>query len=222
MATHYSDNSGAAQDVMEHASFDISRKFANMCSLFRSFLDHYDRYFVHAHGKDSLHYKDWKQTLSEEYDSQDSYKLVYMMRNFIQHYDMPPLSISIHDSMAEEHFSTSVKLIESELKKDQKFFGKLSASFNADLHDLSLLTILDKRSESFARIVRFANGIRIHDAIPASMLIAGLRKELGIDDKGKLVITWFVKADGPVEKLNLTLEDLPEEKARILISETEN
>ena len=121
MATHHSDNSGAAQDVMEHASFDISRKFANMCSLFRSFLDHYDRYFVHAHGKDSLHYKDWKQTLSEEYDSQDSYKLVYMMRNFIQHYDMPPLSISIHDSMAEEHFSTSVKLIESELKKDQKF-----------------------------------------------------------------------------------------------------
>jgi hypothetical protein len=54
------------------------------------------------------------------------------------------------------------------------------------------------------------------------MLIAGLRKELGIDDKGKLVITWFAKADGPVEKLNLTLEDLPEEKARILISETEN
>jgi hypothetical protein len=145
-----------------------------------------------------------------------------MMRNFIQHYDMPPLSISIHDSMGEEHFSASIHLIEDKLRKDKKFLDKLSSSASTDLHNLSLLTVLDKWSASFDRIVEFANNIRVHDAIPFAMLIAGLRRELGINDKGQLVITWLPKADGPVEKLSLNLEHLPEEKARILISQTES
>lgn len=219
MAKAYDDNPQYAEPIMERASFDISRRFANTCSMFRSFIDHYDRYFVHTHGKTSKQYRDWKTAQSNEYDESISYRIVSVIRNYIQHYDMPPLSLSISDKAGEKGFSTRVDIDVGQLMKDDFVRSKLSRKIDQNSRHMPILKILDDWSECYKRIVKFANAIRIKDALPFAQEIVKTRTRLKVGDRGKLSLSWLPNAKSKPDKLDLKFDWLQEEKARFIIDE---
>ena len=131
---------------MEHAGFDIARRLANMCSLFRSFLDHFEGYFVRVHGKQSRHYQDWKRSTS-------------------------------------------------------------------------LLELLNEWDQSFQNIINFANEVRIKETHQHAQEIANLRGSLKIGSSGKIALIWFPHVETKPEKLNFSLDWLPEITARLVVEE---
>jgi hypothetical protein len=216
MGTSYLNRAQDPESILEHASFDISRRFANTCSIFRSFLDHFDGYFVRKFGKDSTKHREWKRVLAAEYDASIAYRVVYVMRNYIQHYDMPPLSLSVAESAEEEGCTIRADVQVAPLLRDAYVRNKLSAS-SINCEHLSLLHLLNDWSECFTRILNFAESIRIQDALPAAQLIGSIRGALQIDNHGRLALSRVPEVKIRPTKLDLSLNWLPEQQAHSII-----
>ena len=195
-----------------------------MCSLFRSFLDHLDRYFVKRHGENSSVYKNWKASLSREYDMQIAYSVVYGMRNFIQHYDMPPLNLRVHQESGTDGINVKIALSVKGLLRDKKFAEKFAGRIDVVEEGLPLYRIIDEWSSSFMRIVESANAIRAQDALQPAKFVQTLRSKFGIPPGGRIAIVRLPDANPDVrlEKLNMHLDWIDERKAQELIDNHEN
>lgn len=221
MAKDYFDRESHPESLMQYAILEISRKFANTCSLFRSLLDHFDRYFKHSHGKDSQAYAEWKGLLSEEYDKWLSYRVVYMMRNYIQHYDMPPLHVSIHEVAIKEGIETRFDIDMAALRKDNEIRKKLEKTGDDKIDHIPLFRVLDEWSECVNRITNMAVKYRLEDALPYAHVILGVRRELKVGDEGGLAPIWLPKVDRKPDKLSLSVGLLPEIKALHIVEEAD-
>jgi hypothetical protein len=217
MAASYLNRSENPQTILEDAGFNISRRFANTCTMFRSFLDHYDGYFNRAFGDTSVQFRDWKEVLANEYDTFLSYRVVYVMRNYIQHYDMPPVSVSITEKAEVDGCTTRMDLELAPLMRDKFVRKKLSDILDRHLEKIPLMRLLDEWSESFKRIVAFADGIRVYDALEAAQLIVAQRSRLQLDVKGGLALTWRETNGSRPTRLELPLNWLPEDQANLII-----
>lgn len=216
MTKAYIDTPHLVEQILEQANFDLARRFANTCSLFRSLLDHFDRYLLKRHGPDSEQYQSWKNCLSTEYDLVLAYRIVYHMRNYIQHYDMPPLSLSITDKADEEGFSVRVDIDVDRLMEDKTFKNKLVVDSFED-RAVSLFHILDDWDASCKRLVEHVTAIRVQEALPAAHEILNVRKALPIGDHGRIAMVYLPAMDKRPEKVSLNLNHLHETKAQIIV-----
>jgi hypothetical protein len=217
MAASYLNRTENPESILEDASFNISRRFANTCTMFRSFLDHYDGYFKHAFGETSDEFRDWKQVLAKEYDAFVSYRVVYVMRNYIQHYDMPPVSLSITEKADVDGCMTKVDLEVAPLMRDKFVRKKLSDILNGNCETLPLIRLLDEWSECYKRIVAFADSTRIYDALESAQLIIAQRSRLRLGETGGLALTSVEKHVSRPTRLNLPLNWLPEQQANLIV-----
>ena len=216
MAKAYSDAPQSAQSIMEIANFEIARRFANTCSLFRSFLDHYNRYYFNTHGRGSEKYCNWNASLSREYDGELAYRIVYMMRNYIQHYDMPPLSIGISDSADKPGFETRIHIDLKTLAQDKKIAKKLEKNVDALPDQMSLLVTIDRWSQCFDRIVNEANIVRARDVSIHATTVLQVRKSLNLEGAGRLALMFLPKTDVKPDKFTFNVRYLEESKATAL------
>jgi len=216
MSKEYWDRVRTPEALMEDGVFHMSRRFANTCSLFRSFLDHTERYFVQTHGKESLEYKSWKAILAKQYDSTIAYPLVYLMRNFIQHHDMPPLSVSISETAQVEQISVDVDIDIPAIIDDSNIRKKLGTRIS-HLKTISLLNVLDEWSKCLDEIISVVNAIRLKDVVPHARKIEKLRARFHIPQDGLLAVAKLPIVKQKPKKLDLSLIWFPEDKARKIL-----
>jgi hypothetical protein len=216
MAKEYMDGVAPREALLEDGIFHMSRRFANTCSLFRSFLDHTDRYFVHVHGKQSPKYKLWKAALADLYDNTIAYPLVYLMRNFIQHHDMPPLSLSISEAAGKKGISVDVHIDVPAILDDVDIKRKLGARIS-HLETVPLLNVLDEWSRSLDGIISMVNAIRLKDVVPHARKIENLRARFSVPQNGRLAMAKLPVVKQKPEKLDVSLIWFPEDKAQTIL-----
>jgi hypothetical protein len=73
----------------------VNGKLRNFFSEFRAFLDYTETYLNTQYGKYSREFKDFKAACSKEYDSEVSYRFVYKLRSYAQHFGVPINNMSI-------------------------------------------------------------------------------------------------------------------------------
>lgn len=106
----YLTNGIVDANFMDEFSNSISIRIANMCSMFRSFIDHSTRSYLKDYGKNSPEYNMWNKLLSSEYDSSVYYRIMYHIRNYVQHYDMPPIRLSINETHGKVSISVDLSI----------------------------------------------------------------------------------------------------------------
>ena len=198
------------EQIMDNALFDIARLIANTCSLFRSFVDHSDRSLAKIFGKESAEYASWKAILSEEYDSNPHYRLMYHMRNYIQHYDMPPLGINFFESKEEVTMDISIDI--KYLEEDKNMTRKLPKEMVERGNKISVIEVLSRWDKSLDRLADYVLRLKISQSIDAARRIASMRfgEEIAID--GKLVVIWLPHFDNKPDKLSLNMFNISEKK----------
>lgn len=219
MASVYLDRNCSPEEIMENGSFDFSRMLANLCSMFRSFLDHTDRYFLYEFGKLSPQYSEWRRLISSEYDKNFSYKLMYLIRNYIQHYDMPPIALSIKENIEDNGIEVRVDLQLDKLMEDPLIKRKLALQNDLDLEDIPLVHMLDSWDDSFNRICNYITQIRMEGAVTSARYILKIRSELNIPENGRIAIIPFPVSESRPSSLKLKIDWMPENKAELIIEE---
>ena len=81
--------------VMRRAVIDANRRILNFLYSFRTFLDHWETKLKRRYGKDSEQVRRFKAACSDAYDSCFSYRFIYKLRNYAQHYEMPLGNLSL-------------------------------------------------------------------------------------------------------------------------------
>ena len=206
-------------EISEHTGrlhmLDLSRRLANLQSMFRSFLDHYDRLFVKRYGRGSKQHNDWKLSLSAEYDNEICYRIVYAMRNYIQHCDMPPLTIHSHQSIDIEGAEIRIDVNLLALMEDAKFSSKFR---EANLPDnMSLSEIIQKWDDCFQRIWRKSLKVLAAELAIEAKALLSVRSAGNIGDTGRISPIFLPHTTEKPTQLQLSIRYLPENDARFII-----
>ncbi|RUP27716.1 MAG: hypothetical protein EKK45_13660 [Curvibacter sp.] len=210
-------NEGEFDEVM----LNFSRKFLNILSMFRSFLDHSDNSLSSLSGKNSEAFKRWKELQSHYYDSSFEYRFIYKLRNFAQHVGMPPINISYGASAEEEGVSFRVDLTRDELLVDNFSWGvKLIDDIKCCSEKIPVLDVLNKWGDCFRGIAVELLIIKRDLAINAAKSILSHRVRLGLPVDNGQMCAILVPPVGGEEKpsaIKLTLMWLPESKAKDML-----
>lgn len=203
--------------AMKVGSDDISRRLANMCSLFRSFIDHFEGFFKRKFGRRSPEFREWRNLVEIESCSL-GYKIIFYMRNYIQHFDMPPLRMRVRNSVEEEGISLEIRIICEELKNDREFARRVELS-TLDTRGLSLFKVLDEWNDCFQRIERQTLSMRAVDAVSAARIISDLRNNLDIDQSGRISMIWLERMLERPQNLSLEMAYYPEDEAKGILAD---
>ena len=216
MGKSYLDTPHFSEEIMDHSSFDISRRLANTCSLFRSFLDHFDRKFLLQYGKESELYCRWKSILSAEYDGYISYRIVYHMRNYIQHHDMPPLSLHITDKIEEDGVVVEVDIDLETLMRDENFRKKVTVNFDTGKNRISVMKVMEEWSDCVYRIFDHANSLRTQSAFSHAKNLVDLRNKFGIGKQGRIALSKISDQKITNSSFSISSNWIPEDKAKAI------
>lgn len=105
----------------------INRRFLNLLSASRLYLDTFNRHAEYVFKDDALAVQSAKNILRETYDKSQPFRMMTALRNYAQHHSLPVQGISF-DSTLEENpsgnlfaFSVNPRLIVSALTADKHF-----------------------------------------------------------------------------------------------------
>lgn len=74
--------------------FDINRYTMNYLFGIRTFLDHWETHIKRNYRSNKQYIDVYKEAISYEYDNHMAYRLVYRLRNYVQHCEMPISSVT--------------------------------------------------------------------------------------------------------------------------------
>lgn len=212
IASRYFEGGRNQKEILSDAHFDISRQFSNMCSMFRSFIDHSDRYMLYRFGKESVEFEVWKNILKEEYDKNLSYKLMYYMRNYIQHYDMPPISINISQSKSKEGLTLNIIFKLANLFEDNFIRRKLSG-YVGTKKTIPLINLIKDWENCFFKLERYIENSRRRDSLENARRISTIRDKFEIPDGGSIGVCLLPKNKNKSSVLKLSISWVDEDKA---------
>lgn len=196
---------------------ELSRKTLNLCASFRSYLEHQETYLKQQGGRNSADWVAWRGFLTQiEYDNK-YYALIYGLRNYIQHVDMPPLHLNLHSDTPDE-VTLSVDLVAKKLLIPTAQWPLEMREFISSHGDhISLWEALRHWEQAFLLIMEKCNDFRIRPARLAAECILNLRAKYNVPDYGTVGIALepAPKGDG-----NITIEiNWIEERAAAAIIE---
>ncbi|MCD1635991.1 hypothetical protein K7H91_19715 [Martelella mediterranea] len=201
---------------------EISRKLLNLCASFRSYLEHQETHLKTELGRDSEGWINWRSFIGEVERKNRSYELIYGLRNYIQHVDMPPLAIELFaDSPGE--VSISVKLKKDKLlARGAQWSAQMRRYINSFDEGISLWRTLDEWNEAFQQIQIRGTELRIRPAGLSAKRILTLRERFGVPTGGQIGIA--LSPVGPIDgemKLSLRwIDELAAEDLDELLTET--
>lgn len=209
-------NDGFDQDILE-----ISRRLLNLCASFRSYLEHQETFLKRENGRNSVDYQSWRDFLATIENSNKSYALIYGLRNYIQHVDMPPLAISVH-SDDRESVTLSLELIRTDLLNPSAQWSSNMRSYLRSVDgNISLYEALEGWDRAFRSILRRNQNLRVLPARGAAERILSLRESYGLPGYGMVGITPML-ARPPSDSLTLTITWIEEQKARTVLEICDN
>lgn len=183
----YLRDANVYNDGFDDLLAELSRKLLNLCASFRSYLEHQETNLKRL-GRSSPDWIAWRTFLSQIERDNKYYALIYGLRNYIQHVDMPPLHLNLHSENREE-VTLSVDLVTGSLliptaqwSADMREFISTSGKF------ISLWEALKGWEAAFKQILHKNTDFRIQPArLPAEFILA-LRAKYGVPDYGMVGI----------------------------------
>jgi hypothetical protein len=91
----YKNSASDCHYLFAYGKREFNRRLANFLSSAITFLDHTRHSLVGKYGKDSCEVKTFEKSCHEHYDGSLAYRLMYGLRNYIQHSGMPPWHIYV-------------------------------------------------------------------------------------------------------------------------------
>lgn len=178
----------AFNDGLDEPMAKLSCKLLNLCASFRSYLEHQETHLKKKLGRSSPDWIAWRSFLTEVEGENRYYALVYGLRNYIQHVDMPPLHLSLHSDNAEE-VTLSVDLVtESLLVPTAQWSAEIRDFIKSHGTRISLWNALKGWDEAFRQILDRSIEFRIRPARSAAELILSLRNRYDVPDYGMIGI----------------------------------
>jgi hypothetical protein len=102
-----------------HAYHRINGKLRSFLSEFRAFLDYAETYLKKEYGKDSEQVTRLIAIRSREYDANPSYRFVYKLRNYAQHFDVPINGLSVQSGELDTKTGIGKKLVSVNINRDE-------------------------------------------------------------------------------------------------------
>jgi hypothetical protein len=197
----------------------MSRLLANIASMFRSFLDHSDAYVSREFGKESEQWGTWKGQQSALYDGHFSYRFMYKLRNFMQHVDMPPIKIGMKMSIEDQNrIDISLDFDRDKLLQEPHIWKeKLAQEIERQPPLICAIATLRDWRQCFDILGAAILTIRGNAALEAARRIEAARARLG-DERGKLCLAYIPPGQTPRDRLDISMEWLPEAVAAQVIA----
>lgn len=210
----------AFNDGFDEPLAKISCKLLNLCASFRSYLEHQETYIKQGTGRSSADWIAWRSFLMQIEQDNKYYALVYGLRNYIQHVDMPPVHLSLHSENLEE-VDISVDLVSEQLLTPTAKWPAEMREFIGSLGDhISLWEALKSWDEAFQLILKKGIDLRIRPARVAAEFILNVRAKYSVPDYGMLGIA---REPAPTEDGRITMNiEWIEERAAAAIIELVN
>lgn len=141
----YIENPAMDWSRMDRTILELNRRISNYLSSVRIFLDHSEYTIKKTYGKKSSIVKEFKDTCSNAYDNNFSYRFLYKLRNYVQHCGMPLGSININSQVVntnptkvshrlELQFDRDLLLKKFNWKKLEPEIKKLPSKFDINPH----------------------------------------------------------------------------------------
>jgi Domain of unknown function (DUF5615) len=114
------ENVGKAPNMMgsEKMVLNVNRKLLNFLAGVRTFVDHTERNLERRYGLCSERYTSFKAATAAAFDRSFSYRLLWHLRNYVQHCGMPVGNMSIHIDFDEESGQPISQSLEFSFSRD--------------------------------------------------------------------------------------------------------
>lgn len=203
-------------------ALDFSRLLLNILSMFRSFLDHSDVSLSRKFGKESTQVKMWKEALVKQYDNSFEYRFFYKLRNYSQHVGVPPIAISFSDSAGQEGVGFRLDFKRGKLLEEK---GSWNQQLKEDLlkqpEEIPVINCLNNWGECFRDLSATLLKIKREAALNAAQQIVKHRIRLELPENvGSMCTVWLPESKPNPAALNLTIDWMPEQKARTIIEDS--
>ncbi|MCL2024877.1 MAG: hypothetical protein FWG78_03790 [Coriobacteriia bacterium] len=185
-AAEYSVHHGRAERLLVEGIPLFNRRVANLLTTARLYLDQIPHDLSSLYGKDSTQLKKFRVLTKSAYDSYIGYRVMELLRNYIQHRDLPIRSMSITSALDDRnsrglaHYSASPKIDMSAIHSN--FYVKCNATQRALLDELlatasksqdmlPLIPYIREYVSALGGIHREVRGLLNNDLVEADALI---------------------------------------------------
>ncbi|TCA01216.1 MULTISPECIES: hypothetical protein [Rhizobium] len=182
------DDPQAFSDGLNEPLAELSCKILNLCASFRSYLEHQETHLKKQIGRSSPAWIAWRSFLTQIERDNKYYALIYGLRNYIQHVDMPPLHLSLHSGRAEEVTLSVDLMAESLLIPTAQWSSEMRDFINSYGARISLWEALKGWDQAFRLILEKGTEFRIRPARSAAEFILNVRCRYNVPDYGMLGI----------------------------------
>lgn len=183
---------------------EVSRRLLNLCASFNAMIKHHDALLVRNFGRSSSQVSDWREFKNKLQRTRFGFALMYGLRNYIEHVDMPSISYNIHQTK-NETVKVSIELSRDAFLVDEVRLGpEITTQFKAQPEEIALLPLLENWHEVFYEIAHYVLGLRIGDIQQSAQAVAKIRNQYNVSEEGEVGF-WFVP-DFPEKPTNLKIE----------------
>ena len=170
---------------------EIARRLLNLCASFNSMIRHHDTLLVRQFGRSSAEVLEWREFKNELLKSRFEYALMYGLRNYIEHVDMPSVSCNVHQE-EDGTVEIDITLLRDAFLADEVRLGAdIARQFREQPEEIPLWPLLQNWHEFvFREIAGHVLGARVGDVRRSATTISRLRENYGIGDSGKIGF-WF-------------------------------
>ena len=140
----------------------FNRLLVHVLSSGKIFVDFMENYLEKEYGVNSDQYKEFKETLSKEYDNCFEYRFMYSLRNYTQHIEMPLSSVKIGVTNNLSDNDINIKLLISTnhlLSSGFDWKPIIVSDFKSISDDINISSVVEKYFYSIIRIYRKINEI---------------------------------------------------------------
>lgn len=195
---------------IEHMNLNINRYIMNFLSSVRIYLAHQETNLKKKNGKDSQKVKLFEKACNKAYDSNFSYRFLYKLRNYTQHFGMPVGEISLQESLGPDsgdiHNSIEVKFNRDELLRYDKWGKKLKS----EIQELPTTFKITPHVTVMMKCIEKINFTLIEDDLPNLIKSAEYVKQLITDIKDKSGIPYIYRYENVNgNEVKIHLEHLP-------------
>lgn len=131
----------------------------NLLAIFRAYIDHVPHHMGEIFGKNSVACNDFQKSLRKEYDSVLGYRLIYALRNYVQHRGFPIqyLDTSLRagrksDGRLEVKCMATPYLLVSQLREEPKFKKEILSEIESIGEKVDLKRFTRESISSISRI----------------------------------------------------------------------
>lgn len=154
------ENTENINDLNEVSRY-TNRFLINYLSSSKMFIEHTEMNIKKLFGDKSFEYKTWKSVTSQEYDTYFSYRFLYQLRNFTQHYGFPVGTITSHltNKKGQETKVINIFFNKFSLLRSNFNWKKVRTDLENMPSDFSVFKIINEFNGCLARLYQLALGI---------------------------------------------------------------